>query len=164
MSLITDNFEKVAKERNLEFDHQENRYPLKNADGEEVEQVQQFYQTSLKISQTEAVPCAVIIHDAPMDIVNYQITYNHIGQVTDRNKLAGILEKLNEINSLKSGYYHFVVSASGELVMRHLGMTGEDTHPLVDTFMSGGRILNLLIPELRQISGLKIGNAIKLDQ
>lgn len=164
MSLITRNFEEVAKERKIEFEHQENRHPLKNAEGKEVVQVQQFYQTSLKIGETEAVPCAVIIHDAPMDRVNYQITYNHIGQVTDRNKLPAILEKLNDINSLKSGYFHFVISAAGELSMRHLGMTGEDVKPMMDTFIAGGRILNLLLPELRDISGLKIGNAIKFGQ
>lgn len=157
MSQITENFEKIVKERKIDFEHQEHRYPTKNAKGKKVEEVQQFYQTTLKISATEGVPCAIVIHDASMERVNYQITYNRIGQVTDRHKLPAILEKLNEFNSLKTGYYHFVISASGELSMRHLGMTGVDTRPLVDTFVAGGSILNLLLPDLRKLDGLKIG-------
>lgn len=156
MSLITDKFEAIANDRNIQFKSEVHSRPLKTRDGKEVEQKQKVFQTSLKVGDNTVVPSSVVIHDSGLDRVNYQITYNKIAQVTDRHKLPQILEKLNELNSMKSGYYHFIVTPDGELVLRHLGITGEDVRPLLNTFVYGGRILNLLTPELKEIDGLKL--------
>lgn len=156
MSIITEKFKQVAADQNVQFKDKEISKPVKDREGNEIEQKQIIFQSALQAKQGKPVPCAVIIQDSPADRVNYQITYNKIGYVTDRNKLPDILVKFNELNSVRSGYYHFVVSQDGEVHMRHLGITGEDVRPLVNTFVFGGRILRALLPELEQIDGLDL--------
>jgi hypothetical protein len=156
MSIITEKFKQVAADQNVQFKEQEMTKPIKDREGNEIEQKQIIFQSALQAEKGKPVPCAVIIHDAPSDRVNYQITYNKIGYVTDRNKLPDILTKFNELNSVRSGYYHFVVGQDGEVQLRHLGITGEDVRPLINTFIFGGRILRALLPELKQIEGLDL--------
>lgn len=156
MSLITDKFKQVASDRSIGFKDQVLNRPIKTKDGKEIEQKQAVFQTGMQLNDEKVIPCSVIIHDAASDRVNYQITYNRIGYVSDRNKMPQILEKLNELNTVRSGYYHFAVNQDGELHMRNLGITGEDVRPLVDTFVYGGRILRALFPDLQKISGLDL--------
>lgn len=154
MSLITDKFKQVAADQKVQFKDQVINKPVKDKEGNEVNQKQVVFQSGLKISEDKIVPCSVIIQEAPADRVNYQITYNQIAYVSDRNKLPKILEKINELNTVRSGYYHFSITKDGELHMRNLGITGEDVKPVVNTFIFGGRILRALLPELENIEGL----------
>ena len=84
------------------------------------------------------------------------MNYNRIGLVTDRTELPRILEKLNELNGMKSGYYHFVVSPDGELHMRHLGIVGKDPVPAVNVFIHGGNILRMVMNDLASLDGLDL--------
>ncbi|GAB2319591.1 hypothetical protein IRB23SM22_18510 [Alkalibacterium sp. s-m-22] len=156
MSVITDNFKHLAQEKKIQFKTKDIEAPIRKKDGEEVKQQQIVFQTALRVNQNKAVACGVIIHDADVPRVNYQITYNKIGYVTDRNRLPEIVTELNEINAMRSGYYRFVISGDGEIIMRHLGITGEDVKPMMDVFVFGGRILNALLPELEKIEGLDL--------
>lgn len=157
MSKITDRFLQAAESKNIKFSPRVVEKSLKDKEGNEIPHKQLILQTALRIHEGKAVPCSLFIHDTDeMDYVNYQITYNRIGLVTDRNELANILEKVNEINMMKSGYYHFAVSPDGELHMRNLGIIGEDPLPTINTFMHGGRILRALMPELNKIKGLDL--------
>jgi hypothetical protein len=61
---------------------------------------------------------------------------------------------------MKSGYYHFVVNPDGELHMRHLGIMGEDPTPAISTFIHGGRILRLVMPELRELKGIDLSTRL----
>lgn len=156
MSIITEKFKQVAADKNVQFKDKEVTKPAKDREGNEIDQKQVIFQSALQAEKGKPVPCAVIIQESSADRVNYQITYNKIGYVKDRNKLPDILVKLNELNSVRSGYYHFVVGQDGEVHMRSLGITGEDVRPLVNTFIFGGRILRALLPELKQIEGLDL--------
>lgn len=157
MSIITDNFKKIAEERKIQFQIREVPAPARtNKEGDTVEQQQLMFQSALRVTKSKPVGCAVIIHDAPLERVNYQITYNKIGYVTDRNKLPEILTELNDLNAMRSGYYRFLVSGDGEVFMRFLGITGEDVAPVMDIFMFGGRILRALLPELEKIEGIDL--------
>lgn len=159
MSKLTDSFIKEAKEKNIKFNSQVIEKPMTNSTGKEVNHKQLILQTALQVTKEKVVPCAVILHDTDqLEYVNYQMDYNRIGQVTDRNALPIILEKINEINSMKSGYYHFVIKPDGELHMRHLGIVGSDTTPAVSTFINGGKILRTILPELKEIEGLDLSN------
>lgn len=159
MSKLTDKFIEEAKEKNIKFNSQVIERPMTNSTGKEVNHKQLILQTALQVTKNKVVPCAVILHDTDqLEYVNYQMDYNRIGQVTDRNALPEILEKINEINSMKSGYYHFVVKPDGELHMRHLGIVGNDTTPAVSTFINGGKILRTILPELKEIEGLDLSN------
>lgn len=156
MSLITEKFKQVAADQKVKFNDKVIERPVTLKDEKEVNQKQHAFQSGLQIKKSKVVPCSVIIHDAPSDRVNYQITYNRIGYVTDRNKMGEVLEALNDLNRVRSGYYHFAISKDGEVIMRNLGITGEDVRPLVNTFIYGGRILRALFPELEQIAGLDL--------
>lgn len=154
MSLITDKFKRVAEDQKVQFKERDLSKPLKDKNGNEVEQTQKIFQSGLKLKEDKVIPCSTIIQDLPADRVNYQITYSRIGYVSDRNKMPDILMKLNELNTVRTGYYFLAISKDGELFMRHLGIVGEDVRPLVNTFVYGGRIIRNLFPELEQIDGI----------
>ncbi|HAJ69682.1 MAG: hypothetical protein ACTHVM_06885 [Alkalibacterium gilvum] len=159
MSKITDNFKYLAQDRKIEFKTKEIETPIRRKDGEDITQKQIVFQTALRINDDKAVACGVIVHDSDQPRVNYQVTYNKIGQVTDRNKMPQITSDLNDINAMRSGYYRFVVSGDGEIIMRHLGITGEDASPMMDVFVYGGRILRAVLPELEKIEGVDLSQA-----
>lgn len=161
MSKITDNFVKEAENKRVKFNGKEIERPAKDRQGKDITTTQLVLQTALQISEDKVVPCAVVIHETDdLDYVNYQMNYNRIGFVTDRNELPNILEKVNELNSMKSGYYHFVVNPDGELHLRHLGILGVDPVPAVNTFIHGGNILRLVMKELSELDGLDLSTRL----
>lgn len=159
MSKLTDRFLQEAEEKKVKFSSRVAERKLKDKEGNEIPHEQLILQTALRVDEEKIVPSSIFIHDTDkMDYVNYQITYNRIGLVTDRNELPNILEKINELNSMKSGYYHFAISPDGELHMRNLGILGDDPVPTLNTFLHGGRILRAIIPELEKVEGLDMSN------
>lgn len=161
MSLIADNFLLEAERKKVKFNGKIVESKSKNRNGDEVIQRQNVLQTALQVAEDKVVPCAVVIHETDeLDYVNYQMTYNRVGFVTDRNELPTILEKVNDFNTMKSGYYHFVVNPDGEIIMRHLGILGKDPVPAVNVFIHGGNILRLLMPELAKIAGVDLSTRL----
>lgn len=161
MSQITDNFVLEAERKNVKFNARVMERTMKDSKGNEVPHKQLILQTALQVDQDKVVPCAVVLHDTDdLEYVNYQMNYNRVGLVTDRNELPTILEKINELNAMKSGYYHFVVNPDGELHMRHLGIVGMDATPAVSTFIHGGRILRMVLPELQGLNGLDLSTRL----
>lgn len=161
MSEIIDNFIKEADKKKVKFNAQNMKQPVKTADGKEITHHQVILQSALQVDKEKVVPCAVVMQDDDkLEYINYQMNYNRIGLVTDRNELPNILEKINELNSMKSGYYHFVVNPDGELHMRNLGIMGTDPTPIVTTFIHGGRILRLIMPELKELKGLDVSTRL----
>lgn len=161
MSAITDNFVQEAEKKNVMFNSRVMERTMTDNQGNEVPHKQLILQTALQVDQEKVVPCAVVLHDTEdLDYVNYQMNYNRIGLVTDRNELPTILDKINELNAMKSGYYHFVVNPDGELHMRHLGILGMDATPALSTFIHGGRILRLIMPELQELAGLDLSTRL----
>jgi hypothetical protein len=157
MSEITDNFLKEAERKKVKFNGKEIDRKGQDRRGNEVTTTQLVLQTALQVTDEKVVPCAVVIHETDdLEYVNYQMNYNRIGLVTDRNELPNILEKVNELNSMKSGYYHFVVNPDGELHMRHLGILGKNPVPAVNVFIHGGNILRLVMKELQELNGLDL--------
>lgn len=157
MSKLTDRFVEEAENKKIKFNSKVVERSMKDKEGNEIPNHQLILQTALQVNEEKVVPCSVIIHDTEeIEHVNYQISYNRIGLVTDRLELPNILEKINELNALKSGYYHFVVNPDGELHMRNLGIIGANPIPTITIFMHGGRILRALLPELEKIDGLDL--------
>ena len=161
MSELTDKFIQEAERKNVMFNAREYERPVKDPQGNEMKHKQVILQTSLQVNDDKVVPCAVVLHDDEnLEYINYQMNYNRIGLVTDRNELPNILEKINELNGMKSGYYHFVVNPDGELHMRHLGIMGDDATPALSTFIHGGRILRLLMAELSELKGIDLSTRL----
>lgn len=161
MSILTDRFVQEAERKQIKFNSKVIERTMKDKEGNEIPHEQLVLQTALQVTEEKVVPCSVIIHDTEkMDHVNYQITYSRVGLVTDRLELPNILEKLNELNSVKTGYYHFIVSPDGELQMRNLGVIGIDPIPTVTVFMHGGRILRAVMNELEGLPGLDLSTRL----
>lgn len=161
MSVISDNFLKEAESKKVKFNGKIIEKPAKDREGNDIVSKQNVLQTALQISEDKVVPCAVVIHETDeLEYVNYQMNYNRIGFVTDRNELPNILEKINELNAMRSGYYHFVVNPDGELHLRHLGIMGKDPIPAVNTFIHGGNILRLVMKELAELKGLDLSTRL----
>src|SRR5690625_404345 len=118
MSELTDKIIQAAEQKNVKFNAREIERTLKDKDGNEVSHKQVDLQTALQVDQNKVVPCAVVLHDnEDLEYINYQMNYNRIGLVTDRNELPNILEKINELNGMKSGYYHIVVNPDRKSVV-----------------------------------------------
>ena len=129
MSELTERFIEEAERKKVKFKSRSVERPMTDSKGNEINHKQMVLQTALQVNKNKVVPCAVVIHDTDdLEYVNYQMNYNRIGLVTDRNALPAILEKINELNSMKSGYYHFAIKSDGELYMRHLGIVGMDPY------------------------------------
>ena len=161
MSQLTDKFIQMAEEKNVKFNAREYERPIKDQKGNDAQHRQVILQTALQVDKDKVVPCAVVLHDDDnLEYINYQMNYNRIGLITDRNELPNILEKVNELNSMKSGYYHFVVNPDGDLHMRHLGLMGADPTPAITTFIHGGRILRLVMNELKELDGLDLSTRL----
>ena len=161
MSDLTDKFIQEAESKNVMFNAREYERPVKDPQGNEIKHKQVILQTSLQVNDDKVVPCAVVLHDDEnLEYINYQMNYNRIGLVTDRNELPNILEKINELNGMKSGYYHFVVNPEGEINMRHLGIMWDDPTPALSTFIHGGRILRLLMTELSELKGIDLSTRL----
>ncbi len=161
MSILTERFLQEAESRQIKFNTKQVERTMKDKEGNEIPHKQLILQTALQVSEDKVVPCSVIIHDTDkMDHVNYQITYSRVGLVTDRLQLPAILEKLNELNSVETGYYHFIVSPDGELQMRNLGILGADPVATLTVFMHGGRILRAIMPKLEEIEGLDLSTRL----
>lgn len=161
MSVISDNFLKEAESKRVKFNGKIIEKPAKDREGKDIVSKQNVLQTALQINEDKVVPCAVVIHETDdLEYVNYQMNYNRIGFVTDRTELPNILEKINELNAMKSGYYHFVVNPDGELLLRHLGIMGKDAVPAVNTFIHGGNILKLVMNELAELNGLDLSTRL----
>ncbi len=161
MSQLTDKFIQMAEAKNVKFNARDYERPVKDAQGNDTTHKQVILQTALQVDQDKVVPCAVVLHDDDnLEYINYQMNYNRVGLITDRNELPNILEKVNELNSMKSGYYHFVVNPDGELHMRHLGIMGDDVTPAITTFIHGGRILRLVMNELKELKGIDLSTRL----
>lgn len=157
MSQITDHFIQEAERKRVKFNSREVERKAKDKQVNDITHKQLILQTALQVTEDKVVPCAVVLHESEeLEYVNYQMNYNRIGLVTDRHELPNILEKVNELNAMKSGYYHFVVSPDGELHMRHLGIIGEDPVPAVNIFIHGGNILRMVLSELAELDGLDL--------
>lgn len=148
MRTITENFETVLREKQISL----SKRTLKNG--------QLLYNGVFQLQKSRGIPFGVVL-DKAEGISDYQIVYHKLGYVTDFKQKAEVLELLNELNEMKTGYYRACLGGDGEIYLRLLAKTSNDIQPLYQMMVAGGAIARGLMPELEKIEGINTSNPSK---
>lgn len=135
MTKITDQFEKILKEKQI---------PLAKR---QLENGQVSYNGKFQLTKEKALPFGIVF-DKEDDISDYQIVYHHLAFVSNFSKKAAVLELLNELNELQSGYYRICLGSDGEIYMRLLGRTWDNVQPLYEMLVTGSTIAKAVLPRI----------------
>lgn len=138
MSKVTDQFEMILKEKQI---------PLAK---KIIDNGQTLYNGKFQITKQQALPFGIVF-DTGEGIIDYQIVYHQLAFVSDFNKKAAVLEVLNELNELRSGYYRVCLGGDGEIYMRLLSRTSTDVQPLYEMLVTGSTIAKAVIPHIEAV-------------
>lgn len=138
LSKITDQFEMILKEKQI---------PLAK---KVMDNGQTLYNGKFQITKQQALPFRIVF-DTGEGIIDYQIVYHQLAFASDFNKKAAVLEVLNELNELRSGYYRLCLGGDGEIYMRLLSRTSADVQPLYEMLVTGSTIAKAVIPHIEAV-------------
>lgn len=138
LTKITDQFEKILKEKQI---------PLAKR---EIENGQVSYNGKFQLTKDKALPFGIVF-DKEDAISDYQIVYHHLAFVSNFSKKAAVLELINDLNELQSGYYRICLGSDGELYMRLLGRTTENVQPLYEMLVTGSTIAKAILPKIELV-------------
>ncbi|WP_414838489.1 hypothetical protein [Carnobacterium sp. TMP28] len=138
MTKITDQFETILKEKQI---------PLAKR---EIENGQVSYNGKFQLTKEKALPFGIVF-DKEDERSDYQIVYHHLAFVSNFSKKAAVLELINELNELQSGYYRICLGSDGEIYMRLLGRTSTDVMPLYEMLVTGSTIAKAILPRIAEV-------------
>lgn len=142
MEKIIENFEAFIKEREM---------PLSKR---EIQNGQLLFNGAFRIRKNLSLPFGVVFDNKQnTKTIDYQVVYHRLAYVRDFDKKVEVLELLNELNEMKSGYYRFCLAGDGEIYMRLLARTTEDVQPVYEMMAMGGNIAKTLLPEIEKVVG-----------
>lgn len=140
MNKLVSEFKNLTTERNMPLNERE------------LENNQLLFTGSFRLEKARSIPFGLVI-DGTEDkkIVDYQVMYNKIAYLTNFGKKDELLDYLNNLNALKSGYYHFVLRDDGEVYLRMLSRASEaDVKVLYELLIFGGNIAQKVNSELQK--------------
>jgi hypothetical protein len=138
LTKITDQFEMILKDKQI---------PLAKR---QLENGQVSYNGKFQLAKEKALPFGIVF-DKEDDISDYQIVYHHLAFVSNFNKKTAVLELLNELNELQSGYYRICLGSDGEIYMRLLGRTADNVQPLYEMLVTGSTIAKAILPRIEAV-------------
>lgn len=141
LSKIIENFEQLIKEKEMPLSKKE----IKNG--------QILFNGAFRVKKNLRLPFGVVFDNKESETVDYQIVYHRVAYVRDFSKKTEVMELLNELNEMKSGYYRFCLAGDGEIYMRLLARTSEDIRTAYEMMVMGGNIAKALLPEIEQATG-----------
>lgn len=139
MNQIIENFRETLKEQNM------------NLTKEELKNNQVLFTGGFRLRENQQIPFGIVFDASDQETVDYQVMYNQIGYLDNRDKKSELLDYLNEINQMKAGYYSFTVRDDGEIYLRTLGRIGQDVKAAYEVMIYGGSIAQALVPELDEL-------------
>ncbi|SEK34967.1 hypothetical protein SAMN04488700_1774 [Carnobacterium iners] len=138
MTKITDQFEAILKQKQI---------PLAKR---EIENGQVSYNGKFQLTNEKALPFGIVF-DKEDERSDYQIVYHHLAFVSNFSKKVTVLELINELNELQSGYYRICLGSDGEIYMRLLGRTSTDVMPLYEMLVTGSTIAKAILPRIEEV-------------
>lgn len=138
MSKIIDNFEQKLNERNLPMTKRE----IKNN--------QILFNGAFRISEDRTLPFGIVFDARDQETVDFQVLYNRVAYIENFDTKGRVLEFLNDLNEMRSGYYRFCVRDDGEIYLRLLAKTSQDIQAAYEMMVMGGSIARGLIPEIEE--------------
>lgn len=119
----------------------------------EIKNNQILFNGAFRVKKNMRLPFGVVFDSKDSETVDYQIVYHRVAYVRDFSKKEEVMNLLNELNQMKSGYYRFCLAGDGEIFMRLLARTSEDVRPVYEMMVMGGNIAKALLPELEKATG-----------
>ena len=145
MTEMIENFEVVVKEKNI---------PLKKS---ELNNGQILFNGNFRLTKTKVLPFGIVFDNKDAQSVDFQITYHKLAYVQDFSKKPAVLELLNELNQLKSGYYSVVLAGDGEVYLKLLSRTTNDILAAYEMMVFGSTIAKVVIKEIEKV--MEVENA-----
>lgn len=142
---MIENFEVVVKEKNI---------PLKKS---ELNNGQILFNGNFRLTKTKVLPFGIVFDNKDAQSVDFQITYHKLAYVQDFSKKPAVLELLNELNQLKSGYYSVVLAGDGEVYLKLLSRTTNDILAAYEMMVFGSTIAKVVIKEIEKV--MEVENA-----
>lgn len=142
MTTLTDNFEELLRSKKI---------PLKK---NVIQKGQILYNGNFRLSETQSLPFGIVFDSKDNPVIDYQITYHRLAYVADYSKREAVLDLINELNQLKSGYYTVCLGGDGEIYLKLLGRTSDDILPVYEMMVFGSSIAKALLPEISQVLDL----------
>lgn len=139
MNQIIENFRDILEDQNM------------NLTEKELQNNQVLFTGGFRLQENQQIPFGIVFDASDQETVDYQVMYNRIGYLNNRDKKPELLDYLNEINQMKAGYYSFTVRDDGEIYLRTLGRTGQDVKAAYEVMIYGGSIAQALMPELNEL-------------
>lgn len=145
MTEMIENFEAVVKEKNI---------PLKKS---ELNNGQILFNGNFRLTKTKVLPFGIVFDNKDAQSVDFQITYHKLAYIQDFSKKPAVLELLNELNQLKSGYYSVVLAGDGEVYLKLLSRTTIDILAAYEMMVFGSTIAKVVIKEIEKV--MEVENA-----
>lgn len=94
-----------------------------------------------------------LIAESGVEQTDVQVTYRYVSMLTDYDKRGDLLEVLNELSYMATGYYTMHLAGDGEIYMRTLIRTHADVLPLYETLIQGPAIVRSILPQIEKVAG-----------
>lgn len=124
---ITAAFEKVLKDKTVPLK------PRTLSDGNIA------YDGTFDIAGRSPLGFGVVLENKP-DVCDYQIMFNELARLKSYEQKEAVLEKLNELNIVDTGYYTLILGNDGEIFMKTLGRTTTNVQALYEILVYGTNI------------------------
>lgn len=113
---------------------------------------QYVFSGGYKLGPDKVIPFHVVARDfnEGSSVTEYQITYRKICQVEKYEDTTKALQVINELNQKATGYYTLVLAGDGEIYLRLLSRTTEDTRLLYEIMVFGSATARRVYPLLEQ--------------
>lgn len=107
------------------------------------------------MNDSQALPFGIVFDNKEEGIIDFQIVYHKLAYVTNFDAKNQVLEILNELNEMKTGYYRVCLAGDGEIYMRLLSRTTEDVRAAYEMMIVGSTIAKSILPKIEEAVGKK---------
>lgn len=142
MSTMVENFEKILVEKNIPIDKIELSDTLV------------LYQWHQQLTSTQASRLEIIV--PKQSVGDVQITYRYVGQLNDYAKKNDMLEVVNELNEMQTGYYTLFLAGDGELYLKLLTRSNENMDQVYEMLITGMHTAIDILPRIESVAGAYI--------
>ncbi|MBG9980044.1 hypothetical protein HZY91_00040 [Facklamia sp. DSM 111018] len=146
MTQFKEQFEALLNEKKLPAKYQE------------IQGGNHLYRFQFRISEDRILIVEVIIQDSDKEYFDVQVIYRHVHVLNDYSKQNDALSLINELNGMRTGYYHLYLAGDGEIYLRNLMRIGHDPYPLYETIVVGSGIARNLQADFEK----KLGPSAKI--
>lgn len=94
-----------------------------------------------------------MIFQTDADKTDIQITFRYVSFAKYYDKRAELLETINQLNEVKTGYFRLYLAGDGEVYLKTL-IRANDVLPVYETLVQGPAIVRYVLPELEAINGV----------